>query len=154
MWISLIVFTLLYAVLAVILFMMFYYTITGVFADLALLLNLVLILAAMAMIRGTFTLPGIAGTILSLAMAVDANVLILERVREELQLGPAQADRPRDQQQDRRAGLRVGQVDAGVVAEPRRSQQRVQLDREVEDAPGDHADGHAHQAHRGRPTGR
>jgi SecD/SecF fusion protein len=76
-----------YAVIAVVLFMCVYYTITGVFADLALMLNLLLVLAAMAIFRGTFTLPGIAGLVLTLGMAVDANVLINERIREEIHKG-------------------------------------------------------------------
>ncbi len=76
-----------YAVGAVVVFMLAYYTITGVFADLALMLNLLLVMAAMALFRGTFTLPGIAGLVLTLGMAVDANVLINERIREELHKG-------------------------------------------------------------------
>jgi SecD/SecF fusion protein len=76
-----------YALLAVLAFMMVYYTITGAFANLALMLNLLLVLAAMAMFRGTFTLPGIAGLVLTLGMAVDANVLINERIREEIHKG-------------------------------------------------------------------
>src|SRR5205085_7556572 len=64
-----------------------YYTVTGVFADLALMLNLLLVLAIMAMLSGTFTLPGIAGLVLTLGMAVDANVLINERIREEIHKG-------------------------------------------------------------------
>ena len=76
-----------YALIAVIGFMMLYYTITGVFADLALMINLLLVMAAMALLGGTFTLPGIAGLVLTLGMAVDANVLINERIREELHKG-------------------------------------------------------------------
>jgi preprotein translocase SecF subunit len=75
------------AVSVVILFMLVLYTITGAFADIALMLNLVLVLATMAMVQGTFTLPGIAGLVLTLGMAVDANVLINERIREELHRG-------------------------------------------------------------------
>jgi protein-export membrane protein SecD len=68
-------------------FMIFYYSTSGLIADAALLLNFILILASMAMFRATLTLPGIAGMILSLGMAIDANVLILERVRDELGSG-------------------------------------------------------------------
>ncbi|MBI3292157.1 MAG: protein translocase subunit SecD, partial [Elusimicrobia bacterium] len=68
-------------------FMAMYYKTSGLIADLALVLNLFLLLGAMAYFHATLTLPGIAGVLLSLAMAVDANVLILERVREELRLG-------------------------------------------------------------------
>ncbi len=71
----------------VIIFMMIYYRSGGFIADAALILNLLILLAIMAYFRFTLTLPGIAGIILTLGMAVDANVLILERIREELDLG-------------------------------------------------------------------
>lgn len=71
----------------VIIFMMIYYRSGGFIADAALMLNLLILLAIMAYFRFTLTLPGIAGIILTLGMAVDANVLILERIREELDLG-------------------------------------------------------------------
>jgi preprotein translocase subunit SecD len=71
----------------VILVMWIYYRSSGLIADLAMVINMLFIFGVMASLHATLTLPGIAGTILSLAMAVDANVLILERVREELQLG-------------------------------------------------------------------
>jgi preprotein translocase subunit SecD len=71
----------------VILFMVVYYRGAGLLADLALLLNVVFILAALAALEATVTLPGIAGLVLTLGMAVDANVLINERIREELRLG-------------------------------------------------------------------
>lgn len=71
----------------VVLFMMVYYKISGAIADLALMLNLIIIMGALAGLRATLTLPGIAGIILTIGMAVDANVLIFERVREELRLG-------------------------------------------------------------------
>lgn len=71
----------------VVLFMIVYYKFSGFLADIALVLNLVLLLAAMNWLNATMTMPGIAGILLSLAMAVDANVIILERVREELRKG-------------------------------------------------------------------
>ncbi len=71
----------------VIAFMALYYRGAGLVTDVALLLNFILTLAWMAYLQSTLTLPGIAGLILSLAMAVDANVLILERTREELRAG-------------------------------------------------------------------
>jgi preprotein translocase subunit SecD len=72
----------------VMLFMALYYRVFGLVADLALMANLVLIVAIMSMIPGaTLTLPGIAGIVLTVGMAVDANVLIFERVREELRNG-------------------------------------------------------------------
>ena len=70
----------------VIMFMMFYYRLSGLIADLALLLNLILMLAALSLFRATLTLPGIAGIVLSIGMAVDSNVLIFERMREEFAL--------------------------------------------------------------------
>ncbi len=72
--------------LLVVLFMIVYYKAGGFVADIALGLNFVLLIAAMSYFSATLTLPGIAGMILSLAMAIDANVLILERMREELAL--------------------------------------------------------------------
>ena len=70
----------------VVAFMLVYYRAGGFVADIALALNLVFLAAAMSYFGATLTLPGIAGIILSLAMAIDANVLILERMREELLL--------------------------------------------------------------------
>ncbi|MDO8803829.1 MAG: protein translocase subunit SecD [Elusimicrobiota bacterium] len=70
----------------VVVFMVFYYRAGGFVSDLALALNFVFLMAAMSYFGATLTLPGIAGIILSLAMAIDANVLILERMREELAL--------------------------------------------------------------------
>jgi len=71
----------------VLIFMVIYYRISGLIADLALLLNVVFIMSALAFFGATLTLPGIAGIILTIGMAVDANVLIFERIREELRLG-------------------------------------------------------------------
>lgn len=73
--------------LLVVIFMAVYYKLSGLLADFALALNLILLLGAMAQLGATLTLPGIAGIALTLGMAVDANVLILERIREELRLG-------------------------------------------------------------------
>ncbi|MCI0484052.1 MAG: protein translocase subunit SecD, partial [candidate division NC10 bacterium] len=73
--------------IVVILFMGVYYRWSGVIADLALLLNLLMMLAVLAGIQATLTLPGIAGIALTIGMAVDSNVLIFERIREELRLG-------------------------------------------------------------------
>ncbi|MCU0579971.1 MAG: protein translocase subunit SecD [Desulfobacterota bacterium] len=71
----------------VVLFMIFYYRFSGVVANLALLLNVLFMMAAMSLFRATLTLPGIAGIILSIGMAVDSNVLIFERMREEFHSG-------------------------------------------------------------------
>jgi preprotein translocase subunit SecD len=70
--------------LVVVLFMFFYYRTPGTFAGLALAFNLLLILVVLASFQATLTLPGIAGIVLTMGMAVDANVLIFERIREEL----------------------------------------------------------------------
>ena len=74
-------------VVFVIIFMMFYYRGSGVNAVIALLLNLLLTMAALITLDSTLTLPGIAGLILGIGMAVDSNVLIFERMREELRAG-------------------------------------------------------------------
>jgi preprotein translocase subunit SecD len=71
----------------VILFMLIYYRGAGVIANIALIINIVLIAGGLAAFNATLTLPGIAGIILTIGMAVDANVLIFERIREELRLG-------------------------------------------------------------------
>jgi protein-export membrane protein SecD len=71
----------------VLLFMVAYYKLSGFIADCALFVNFLLLLAVMTAMKATLTMPGIAGTVLTLAMAVDANVIILERVREELRRG-------------------------------------------------------------------
>jgi preprotein translocase subunit SecD len=73
--------------IVVVFFMAIYYKRAGLIADLALLLNIVLIAGGLAAFQATLTLPGIAGIILTIGMAVDANVLIFERIREELALG-------------------------------------------------------------------
>lgn len=77
--------------LLVVVFMVIYYKMAGLIADLALALNIVLISASLAGFQATLTLPGIAGIILTIGMAVDANVLIFERIREELRRGKTPA---------------------------------------------------------------
>jgi preprotein translocase subunit SecD len=72
---------------SIVVFMLIYYRGSGAFASLALFLNVLLILAALAAFQATLTLPGIAGIVLTMGMAVDANVLIFERIREELLRG-------------------------------------------------------------------
>ncbi|MFQ5645463.1 MAG: protein translocase subunit SecD [bacterium] len=73
--------------LAVLVFMVLYYKLSGIVADLALFLNMLLVFSFMAAVDATLTLPGIAGLVLTIGMAVDANVLIYERIREELRFG-------------------------------------------------------------------
>jgi preprotein translocase subunit SecD len=68
-------------------FMIFYYRLSGLIADVALVLNLLILLACMAAFGATLTLPGIAGIALTIGMAVDTNILIFERIREELRVG-------------------------------------------------------------------
>ncbi len=74
----------------VVLFMVVYYKVSGLIANIALILNIVLIAGGLAALQATLTLPGIAGIILTIGMAVDANVLIFERIREEMSLGKTQ----------------------------------------------------------------
>jgi len=73
--------------IVVLLFMLVYYRLSGLNANVALILNIVILMGAMAYFGATLTLPGIAGVILTIGMAVDANVLIFERIREELRVG-------------------------------------------------------------------
>jgi len=73
--------------LAVILFMVIYYRSAGFIADIAMIFNVVYLLAMMAMLQATLTLPGIAAVVLTIGMAVDANIIIYERIREELRGG-------------------------------------------------------------------
>ncbi len=71
----------------VVLFMLIYYSLSGMVADFALWLNIVLLIGVLSAFRGTLTMPGIAGIALTIGMATDANILIFERIREELKLG-------------------------------------------------------------------
>lgn len=71
----------------VVLFMLIYYSLSGLVADFALSLNIVLLIGILSAFRGTLTMPGIAGIALTIGMAVDANILIFERIREELRIG-------------------------------------------------------------------
>ena len=89
------------SVIAVAIFMFGYYFFAGIVADMALLANGIIIFGMMSMIEGTFTLPGLAGIVLTIGMAVDANVLIYERVREEIRKG-----------EELRASIRVGYAKA------------------------------------------
>ncbi len=76
-----------YGLGAILIFMLFYYRIFGLVADIALVLNLILMVAVLSLFQATLTLPGVAGILLTIGMAVDANVLIFERIREELRNG-------------------------------------------------------------------
>lgn len=79
--------SIIYGCIAVLIFMAFYYRMFGLVANVALIFNMLIIATAMSMIGATLTLPGIAGIVLTIGMAVDANVLIFERIREEIRLG-------------------------------------------------------------------
>lgn len=79
--------SLIYGFLAVVVFMILYYKMFGLFADIALFMNVVIIVALLSLLGATLTLPGIAGIVLTVGMAVDANVLIYERIREEVRNG-------------------------------------------------------------------
>ena len=76
-----------FGLISIMIFMIIYYKGSGLLANVALLLNLVMVVAVLAGLNATLTLPGIAGLILTIGMAVDANVIIFERIREELNLG-------------------------------------------------------------------
>src|SRR5690606_4624511 len=73
--------------IAVVVFMCVYYVLFGVFSSIALAANLLFLIALLSMLQATLTLPGIAAIALTLGMAIDANVLINERIREELRAG-------------------------------------------------------------------
>jgi preprotein translocase subunit SecD len=73
--------------LAVLIYMAFYYRVSGLIADLALVFNLIFLMGGLAMFHATLTLPGIAGIVLTMGMSVDSNVIIFERIREELKAG-------------------------------------------------------------------
>jgi len=74
------------AIIAVIIFMIITYGIFGIIANIALVMNMTLIIAILSLLQATLTLPGIAGIVLTIGMAVDANVLIFERIREEFKI--------------------------------------------------------------------
>ena len=77
----------LYGIIAVAIFMLIYYWFSGLVANFALILNLIILLGVMCYLNAALTLPGIAGIVLTIGMAIDANVLIFERIREELKSG-------------------------------------------------------------------
>ena len=75
------------ALASVVVFMLFYYRLSGINATIAMILNLIVLFGAMADFGATLTLPGIAGVILTIGVGIDSNVLIFERIREELRAG-------------------------------------------------------------------
>ncbi len=84
------------ALVLILIWMIFYYGKAGAFADVALVVNILFIFGVLAGLKAVLTLPGIAGIVLTIGMSVDANVLIFERIREELARGKSQADAIRD----------------------------------------------------------
>lgn len=84
------------ALILVLIWMIFYYGRAGLYADIALLVNILFIFGALASLKAVLTLPGIAGIVLTIGISVDANVLIFERIREELAKGKSQADSIKD----------------------------------------------------------
>ena len=93
-------------------FMIVYYGLFGMFANIALIVNIVLIFAVLSLLGATLTLPGIAGIVLTIGMAVDANVLINERIREEMRSRAVAAMPPIDAGFARRC---VTIIDANVT---------------------------------------
>jgi preprotein translocase subunit SecD len=79
------------SLIVVMIFLVFYYRLSGVNAVVALILNLLILIAFMALAGATLTLPGIAGVVLTIGMGVDSNVLVFERIREELRNGKSPA---------------------------------------------------------------
>ena len=77
---------LIFAFISILIFILFYYKISGIFANIALLLNVIFILSLLSLLGATLTLPGIAGLILTIGISIDANVIIFERIKEELAL--------------------------------------------------------------------
>ncbi len=84
------------ALILILIWMIFYYGKAGAFADVALVVNILFIFGVLAGLKAVLTLPGIAGIVLTIGMSVDANVLIFERIREELSKGKSQADAIKD----------------------------------------------------------
>lgn len=84
------------ALVLVLIWMIFYYGRAGVYADIALVVNILFIFGALASLKAVLTLPGIAGIVLTIGISVDANVLIFERIREELAKGKSQAESIKD----------------------------------------------------------
>ncbi|MDC1395773.1 protein translocase subunit SecF, partial [Bacteroidia bacterium] len=102
--------------LLVIIFMVLYYGKAGLYADLALLVNLVFIIGVLAGMHAALTLPGMAGLVLTIGMAVDANVLIFERVREELQGGKSFKSAVKDGYSSAYSSILDANITTGIAA--------------------------------------
>ncbi len=104
------------ALILVLLWMIFYYGKVGGFADIAMLLNLLLIFGILSGLGAVLTLPGIAGIVLTIGMSVDANVLIFERVREELSKGKGQKDAIKDGFSNALSSILDANITTGLTA--------------------------------------
>ncbi|WP_298555293.1 protein translocase subunit SecDF [uncultured Algibacter sp.] len=104
------------ALVLVLLWMIFYYGKAGVFADIAMLLNLLLIFGILSGLGAVLTLPGIAGIVLTIGMSVDANVLIFERIREELAKGKGQIESIKDGFSNALSSILDANVTTGLTA--------------------------------------
>jgi SecD/SecF fusion protein len=104
------------ALVLVLLWMIFYYGKAGGFADLAMLLNLMLIFGILSGLGAVLTLPGIAGIVLTIGMSVDANVLIFERIREELAKGKGQLESIKDGFSNALSSILDANVTTGLTA--------------------------------------
>ncbi|WP_296317221.1 protein translocase subunit SecDF [Winogradskyella sp. UBA3174] len=100
----------------VLLWMIFYYGKSGIFADIALLLNILLIFGVLASLGAVLTLPGIAGIVLTIGISVDANVLIFERIREELAKGKSQKDSIKDGFSNALSSILDANITTGLTA--------------------------------------
>ena len=104
------------ALVLVLLWMIFYYGKVGVFADIAMLLNLMLIFGILSGLGAVLTLPGIAGIVLTIGMSVDANVLIFERIREELAKGKGQIEAIKDGFSNALSSILDANITTGLTA--------------------------------------
>jgi SecD/SecF fusion protein len=104
------------ALILVLIWMIFYYGKAGIFSDIALLLNILLIFGILSGLGAVLTLPGIAGIVLTVGIAVDANVLIYERIREELHKGKGQKDAVRDGFSNALSSILDANITTGLTA--------------------------------------
>jgi len=104
------------ALVFVLLWMIFYYGKAGIFADVALLLNILLIFGVLASLGAVLTLPGIAGIVLTIGISVDANVLIFERIREELAKGKSQKESIKDGFSNALSSILDANITTGLTA--------------------------------------
>ena len=104
------------ALILVLVWMVFYYGKAGGFADIAMLLNLLLIFGVLSGLGAVLTLPGIAGIVLTIGMSVDANVLIFERIREELAKGKSQAEAIKDGFSNALSSILDANITTGLTA--------------------------------------